>query len=77
MFAIHNGQPKTFNLRDMIWAFVEHRKEVVVRRTLFELKKAEARAHILEGLKRAVENIDEVIALSSKRREVPMKLAWG
>jgi DNA gyrase subunit A len=61
--AIHNGQPKTFNLRDMLWAFIEHRKDVVVRRTLFELKKAEARAHILEGLKRAVENIDEVIAL--------------
>ncbi|MDR3607489.1 MAG: DNA gyrase subunit A [Oligoflexia bacterium] len=61
--AIHHGQPKTFNLRDMLWAFVEHRKDVVVRRTIFELKKAEARAHILEGLKRAVENIDEVIAL--------------
>jgi DNA gyrase subunit A len=63
MLAIHHGQPKTFNLRDMIWAFVEHRKDVVIRRTIFELKKAEARAHILEGLKRAVENIDAVIAL--------------
>jgi DNA gyrase subunit A len=63
MLAIHNGQPKIFNLRDMLWAFVEHRKDVVVRRTLFELKKAEARAHILEGLKKAVENIDEVIRL--------------
>jgi DNA gyrase subunit A len=63
MLAIHQGQPKTFNLRDMLWAFVEHRKDVVVRRTIFELKKAEARAHILEGLKKAVENIDEVIAL--------------
>jgi DNA gyrase subunit A len=63
MLAIHNGQPKIFNLRDMIWAFVEHRKDVVVRRTIFDLKKAEARAHILEGLKIAVENIDEVIAL--------------
>jgi DNA gyrase subunit A len=47
----------------MLWAFVEHRKDVVVRRTIFDLKKAEARAHVLEGLKRAVENIDEVIAL--------------
>lgn len=47
----------------MIWAFIEHRKDVVVRRTIFDLKKAEARAHILEGLKKAVENIDEVIAL--------------
>lgn len=63
MLAIHQGQPKIFNLRDMLWAFVEHRKDVVVRRTIFELRKAEARAHILEGLKKAVENIDEVIAL--------------
>jgi DNA gyrase subunit A len=63
LLAIHQGQPKTFNLRDMLWAFVEHRKDVVVRRTIFELKKAEARAHILEGLKTAVENIDEVISL--------------
>jgi DNA gyrase subunit A len=63
MLAIHQGQPKTFNLRDMLWAFIEHRKDVVVRRTAYELRKAEARAHILEGLKRAVENIDEVIAL--------------
>ena len=63
LLAIHQGQPKTFNLRDMIWAFVEHRKDVVVRRAIYDLKKAEARAHILEGLKRAVENIDAVIAL--------------
>lgn len=63
LLAIHQNQPKTFNLRDMLWAFVEHRKDVVVRRTVFDLKKAEARAHILEGLKRAVENIDSVIAL--------------
>jgi DNA gyrase subunit A len=63
LIAIHQGQPKVFNLRDLIWAFIEHRKDVVIRRTVFDLKKAEARAHILEGLKRAVENIDEVIAL--------------
>jgi DNA gyrase subunit A len=63
LLAIHHGQPKLFNLRDMIWAFIEHRKDVVTRRTIFDLKKAEARAHILEGLKRAVENIDEVISL--------------
>jgi DNA gyrase subunit A len=61
--AVHHGQPKIFNLRDMLWAFIEHRKDVIVRRTIFDLKKAEARAHILEGLKRAVENIDEVITL--------------
>lgn len=63
LLAIHHGQPKTFNLRDLLWAFIDHRKDVVVRRTIFDLKKAEARAHILEGLKRAVENIDAVIAL--------------
>ncbi len=63
LLAIHQGQPKSFNLRDLIWAFIEHRKDVIVRRTIFDLKKAEARAHILEGLKRAVENIDAVIQL--------------
>ena len=63
MLAIHQNQPKTFNLRDMIWAFVEHRKDVVIRRTAFDLRKAEARAHILEGLKRAVENIDAIITM--------------
>src|SRR5690606_18830964 len=63
LLAIHQNRPKIFNLRDMLWAFVEHRKDVVLRRTAFELRKAEARAHILEGLKRAVENLDEVIAL--------------
>ncbi len=63
LLAIHQGQPRTFNIRDMLWAFIEHRKDVVVRRTLYDLKKAEARAHILEGLKRAVENIDTVIQL--------------
>ncbi len=68
MLAIHHGQPKVFNLRDMLWAFIEHRKDVVVRRTQFELRKAEARAHILEGLKRAVENIDEIIALIKAAR---------
>lgn len=68
MLAIHQGQPKTFNLRDMIWAFIEHRKDVVIRRTIFDLKKAEARAHILEGLKKAVENIDEVITLIKAAR---------
>jgi len=70
LLAIHHNQPKIFNLRDMIWAFIEHRKDVVTRRTIFELKKAEARAHILEGLKKAVENIDEVIALIKAAKAV-------
>jgi DNA gyrase subunit A len=63
MLALHHNQPKIFNIREMLQAFVEHRREIVVRRTIFDLKKAEARAHILEGLKKAVENIDDVVAL--------------
>lgn len=63
LLAISQKQPKLFDLKEMIWAFIEHRKDVVIRRTQFELKKAEARAHILEGLKIAVENLDEVVAL--------------
>jgi DNA gyrase subunit A len=66
LLAIHNNQPKIFNLRDMIWAFIEHRKDIVIRRTIFDLKKAEARAHILEGLKKAVENIDEIVTIIKK-----------
>jgi DNA gyrase subunit A len=61
--ALVNGKPEMLNLKDMIHHFVEHRHEVVVRRTEFELKKAEARAHILEGLIIASDNIDEVIAI--------------
>ncbi|WP_283639903.1 DNA gyrase subunit A [Mesonia mobilis] len=61
--ALVKGRPEMLNLKDMIQYFVEHRHEVVVRRTEFELKKAEDRAHILEGLIIASDNIDEVIAL--------------
>lgn len=63
MLAIHNKQPKIFNIKEVLSAFIEHRKEIIVRRTIYDLKKAEARAHLLEGLKKAVENIDAVIAL--------------
>ncbi|MBI2605583.1 MAG: DNA gyrase subunit A [Deltaproteobacteria bacterium] len=63
MLALNHKQPKIFNLKEMLHAFIEHRREIVVRRTIYDLKKAEARAHILEGLKKAVENIDAVIAL--------------
>jgi DNA gyrase subunit A len=63
LLAIDHHQPKMFNLKDMIQAFIEHRKDVVIRRTVFDLRKAEQRLHILEGLKRAVENLDAVIAL--------------
>lgn len=61
--ALVKGRPQMLNLKDMIFHFVEHRHEVVVRRTTFELRKAEERAHILEGLIIASDNIDEVIAL--------------
>ena len=61
--ALVKGKPEQLNLKQLIHYFVEHRHEVVVRRTEFELKKAEARAHILEGLIIASDNIDEVIAL--------------
>lgn len=61
--ALVNGRPQLLNVKDMIHYFVEHRHEVVVRRTEFELKKAEDRAHILEGLIIASDNIDEVIAI--------------
>lgn len=61
--ALVNGRPQLLNLKDMIHYFVEHRHEVVVRRTEFELRKAEERAHILEGLIIASDNIDEVIAI--------------
>ncbi|MBU3822341.1 DNA gyrase subunit A [Flavobacteriaceae bacterium XHP0103] len=61
--ALVNGRPELLNLKDLIHHFVDHRHEVVVRRTQYELKKAEERAHILEGLIIASDNIDEVIAL--------------
>lgn len=61
--ALVNGRPETLNLKDLIKHFVDHRHEVVIRRTQYELKKAEERAHILEGLIIAVDNLDEVIKL--------------
>jgi len=63
MLAIVSGQPRVLNLQEVVKYFVEHRLEVVRRRTRFELRKAEERAHILEGLKKALENIDAVIKL--------------
>jgi len=63
LLAIVNGEPRVLNLRTVLDRFLEHRKEVVIRRCIFELKKAEARAHILEGLKKALENLEEVIQI--------------
>jgi DNA gyrase subunit A len=64
--SISNGQPKVMNLKEMLQCFIEHRREVVIRRTTYELKKAKERAHILEGLKIAVENIDAIVELVKK-----------
>ena len=63
MVALIDGQPKLLSLREMLDAFLRHRREVVTRRTVFELRRARERAHVLEGLAVALANIDEVIAL--------------
>jgi len=66
ILALDRQQPKMMGLKECLVAFVAHRKEVVTRRTIYELKKAEEKAHILEGLKKAVENLDAVVALIRK-----------
>jgi DNA gyrase subunit A len=63
MVALDQGQPRLFNLRQTIEAFLRHRREVVTRRTIFDLRKSRERAHVLEGLAVALENIDRIIAL--------------
>ena len=63
MVALVDGQPRTLDLRQIIEAFIRHRREVVTRRTIFDLRKARERAHVLEGLAVALANIDEIIAL--------------
>jgi len=68
MVALVDGQPRLLNLKQILEAFVRHRREVVTRRTVFELRKARERAHILEGLAVALNNIDEVIALIKKSK---------
>lgn len=77
MLAIVGGQPKILSLRQVLDHFIDHRKEIVTRRCVFELKKAEARAHILEGLKIALENLDELITIiksSANSSEAKMRL---
>ena len=66
--SIVDGQPRILNLRELLRQFIRFRKEVVTRRTIFELKKAKERAHILEGLKIAIDNLDEVITLIRKSK---------
>jgi len=72
MLAIKNREPKVFNLTDALSEFISHRKSIVIRRTLFDLQKAEAKAHILEGVYKAFESIDEVVKIirASKNSEL-------
>ena len=63
LLAVHNKEPKVFNLPQLLNIFLSHRKTVIIRRTIFDLEKAKARAHILEGLKIALDNIDEVVKI--------------
>ena len=77
MLAIVNGQPRVLSLREVLEHFIDHRKEIVTRRCIFELRKAEEKAHILEGFKIALENLDEVISIikqSSSPREAKERL---
>lgn len=76
MVALDKGQPRLFNLYDMLNAFVRHRREVVTRRSVYELRKARERAHILEGLAIALANIDEVIELI-RRSPTPAEAKGG
>jgi DNA gyrase subunit A len=71
MLSLVDGVPRVLTLKQMLAYYLEHRKVVVTRRTEFELKKAKARAHILEGLKIALKSLDEVIALIRKAKDVP------
>ena len=68
--ALVGGKPQVLTLRDMLWEFIQHRRKVVIRRARFDLKKAEQRAHILEGLKIALDNIDEVVRIIRASRTV-------
>lgn len=63
LLAVHNKEPKVFTLPQLLNVFLSHRKTVIIRRTIFDLEKAKARAHILEGLKIALDNIDEVVKI--------------
>jgi len=63
LLAIVNGQPQTLTLKEILQHFIDHRREIIIRRTVFDLRKAEERAHILEGLKKAMDFLDDVIEL--------------
>ncbi len=82
LVALRNNQPRIFNLREILEDFIRHRREVVTRRTIFELRKARARAHVLEGLAVALANLDPVIALikaaanPAQARESLLRETW-
>ncbi len=69
LLALVNGEPKILNLKELLTCYIDHQKEVIVRRTRFDLEKAEERAHILEGLVIALENIDEVVRIIKASRD--------
>ncbi len=83
MVALVDGQPRVLTLKDLIEAFISHRREVVTRRTVFELRQARARGHLLEGLAVALSNVDAVIALikqaptPAEAKQGLMSRAWG
>ncbi|WAM33871.1 DNA gyrase subunit A [Caldicellulosiruptor morganii] len=70
MLALVDNQPKVLTLLDMLSFYIEHQKEIIIRRTRYDLKKAEERAHILEGLKKALDHIDEIISIIRSSRTV-------
>jgi DNA gyrase subunit A len=82
MVALIDGQPKLLNLKQILAAFLKHRREVITRRTVFELKKARSRGHVLEGLAVALENVDEMIKIIKaaptppEAKEELMKKSW-
>lgn len=71
MLALVDNKPRVLPLRDLIYYYLEHQKDIIIRRTQYDLARAEERIHILEGLKIALEHIDEVIALIKKSKDVP------
>ena len=71
MLAIVNGEPKTLTLKEMLQEYIKFQEEVITRRTIYDLKKARERAHILEGLKIALDNIDEIISIIRNSKDRP------
>lgn len=71
MLALHNGQPRVLNIKEMLTLYIDHQKDIITRRTQYDLRKAEERAHILEGLRIALDNIDEIINILRSSKTVP------